>query len=350
MKVPFFVKNLPSGGMFIPKGVKNYDKDNYYIEIEPMTYGVMLDYTSAKDSASNPVSKLTVMIQYLIPDDLKEFPICDMYCIMSQVSLISGLDFLSEDVNLDQPYQLTNVICPSCGKRHDKIKFNLRDLDYTKFVMPIVDGEITWRDLYTFSNGDSYTFSMPTIQEFYNGLNSYLEMVNNVVDDQINVITKLVALSLAFNKFDTNVKTSSENFADKYRNMKTVFYGLSGRDAMIIEKIYCELIQPVVLFKKFCDCEGGSVLDVTYYITDILRLLISNSGRLTSKIYILPEEAKLKPEFHSLQFGGETILPSHRTIRERIQKDRAETDRGEKIPGESANGDIKKTESEYESK
>lgn len=332
MNVPIFVKNLPSGGIFISKkDIPKYDRETYYINVEPLTYGKMMEYSNAKDNASNIVKKLQIMIDYLIPNEFRDFPICDMYCIMTQMSIISGLDLLDdpENTDLNKPYYLTNVICPYCGKVHKKISFNLSDLDYTKFSMPILTGEVTWQDIHQFSNGESYTFTIPTINQFYKGLEDYLEMIGSDIPNSIQQIVKLISLSLAFNRLELNKKITIGDFKTNFENFKNVFYNMTGSDAMRVERMYSELIQPVVLFKDFCDCKGGSVIDVTYYITDVLRLLIDNSERIVSKIYVLPKESEFRSNFSSIQFSDKPILSSDKKIRNRsdgIPKKESERD------------------------
>lgn len=330
MTVPIFVKNLPSGGIFISKkDIPKYDRETFYIDVEPLTYGKMMEYSNAKDNAPNIVKKLQIMIDYLIPPEFRDFPICDMYCIMAQISIISGLDLLDdpENTDLNKPYYLTNVTCPYCGKVHKKISFNLSNLDYTKFSMPILSGEVAWQDVHQFSNGETYTFTIPTINQFYKGLEEYIEMMGSDIPNSIQQITKLVSLSLAFNRLELNKKITVGDFKTNFENFKNVFYNMTGSDAMRVERMYSELIQPVVLFKDFCDCGGGSVIDVTYYITDVLRLLINNSERVISKIYVLPKEIKSGSDFSSVQFGNDSIFSSHQEIRRRIDRENEEKSR-----------------------
>lgn len=298
IKIP--VTTLPSGGLVNP-GVENYNPKNFFIEIEGLSYMKVMQYEVEKSKAKSQIEKLGIEIDYLVPEGALNFPVTDLFAIMLNTASVTGFDVVGDVRNeesakvekqnyIAQPYYFSNVVCPACKKKHDKISFNLHQLTCLKMNNLLVEGKMKWRDYIQFDNNEEvmiFKFTMPLIKDFREAIRYFATLPEASALDY-NIAIKMLLLSLALTKQEENSTKSLEN---SYNNLKDLFNIATGGDAMKLERIFNELLVPPVLMGKFCDCEGApSVLDVTFLITDVLRLQYINSERVTPYLYEFSEE------------------------------------------------------------
>lgn len=306
--IVYYMKDLPSGGILPHKIIKNYNKDTFSFTLSGLSYQEVLELDKAKSSCTNKLAKLEVLIRYLIPNELMQLPICDMFYIMLQRSLLSGLDFIGDTKNQiayekanpgkfyqNKPYFLSKVVCPHCGKVHNQVAFDLNDIEIMRLEDDLMAGRKRWKDIIGFDfNGKDvfYDFEFPTIKKFWEVLKVYLSEYNSTSDEdyylQLKIITLATALTL-HKENQINDEVSDINCSEKINNIKDIFNNITGGDAMKIESLYSDLIQPIAFIRFDCLCKGGSVIDITYSITDILRLIFINRERVIQQIYDIEE-------------------------------------------------------------
>lgn len=299
-KSQILMTSLPSGGIINP-GIDNYNPDNYYIQLEGLSYYKVIEYEQEKVKAKTQIEKLGVMIDYLIPHDCLNLPVTDMFAIMLDVVALTGLDIVGDakaskeaqdkgETYVPKPYYFSNVTCPNCGKKHDKVPFNLHQIVCLKIDNLLIEGKMKWKDYVEFNNVEEniiFKFEVPRIRELRQAIKEFIAL-----DESSNIeyfmAIKMLLLSLSLTKVEENsTKTFEKSFAD----LRDLFRVATGGDAMKLERIYNELLVPPVLLSKFCDCEGASsVLDITFLIADVLRLQYVNSQRVASNLYEFSQE------------------------------------------------------------
>lgn len=310
--VKYFLKDLPSGGILPHKLIKNFNRKTFSIELSGLSYQTVLEMDKEKSTCSSKLEKLNVLLKYLVPENYKDLPLCDMFYIMLQVSLLSGLDFIGDEkrkiefeqknpgvLYKNQPYYMSNIVCPSCGKVHKNVPFGLEDIEIVKLEEDLIAGKKKWKDQIVFDfNGkfEYYDFKFPTIREFHNSLQSYLTHFVKPVDEDYYLQLKMIILSTALSLHEENKiidEVDTIDFIKKFEDLKEVLRNITGGDAMKLESIYSDLIQPIAFINFKCDCKGASsVVDITYSITDVLRLIFINRGRVIQEIYSFSEEFK----------------------------------------------------------
>lgn len=299
-KSQLLVTSLPSGGLINP-GVDNYNPKNYYIELEGLSYYKVIEYEQEKVKAKSQIEKLGVMIDYLIPQDCLGFPVTDMFAIMLDTVALTGLDIVGDakrekeandkgEVYDPKPYYFSNITCPMCGKKHEKVPFNLHQIVCLKIDNLLIEGKMKWKDYIEFNNTDEniiFKFNVPRIRELRQAIKEFIALPESSNIEYLMAI-KMLLLSLALTKVEEN---TSKTFIESFSDLKDLFRVATGGDAMKLERIYNELLVPPVLLSKFCNCEGASsVLDITFLIADVLRLQYVNSERIAPNLYEFSQE------------------------------------------------------------
>lgn len=324
LKIPYPVTSLPSGGLINP-GVDNYNPKNYFIEFAGLSYYRVMEYEQEKSKTKTQIEKLGVMIDYLVPQDALNFPVTDLFAIILNTVTITGLDLVGDEKRLQesigknetysyQPYILSNVTCPACKKKHDKVSFGLHQITCLKVDNLLIEGKMKWKSHIQFDNGEEnmiFKFDIPRIHEFRQAIREFIILPDS---DKIEYVMalKMLFLSLALTREEENTnKTFEKSLAD----LKDLFRIATGGDAMKLERIYNELLVPPVLLSKFCDCEGApSVLDITFLIADVLRLQYVNSGRIIHTLYEFPEELEPGHNEAPIQIYNGNTSPLHDAI------------------------------------
>lgn len=305
-KIKYMLKDNPSKGVINYKKYPKFDRNSDCFYLEGLSYQDILELDHKKNEKKTRLERLSLLIDYLIPEELKDLPLCDMFYIMTQVSILSGLDVIDEKIKYEKsiannttpdkikPYYLPNVICPNCGRVHSKVEFELKDLLFLSLDENLVAGSIKWKNKITFSNYEEniyYKFEYPSVASFHEILKIYIDNYT-VEDEKYYLNLKIIALASALTKIEDN--NISSNY-QKIEDMKNLFRILTGQDAMKIEMIYSDLIQPVAFINFNCDCEGApSVIDISYTITDVIRLIYVNRQRAFPEVYDIPREDENK--------------------------------------------------------
>ena len=303
LKIPYPVTSLPSGGIVNP-GVDNYNPKNYFIEFEGLSYYKVMEYEQEKAKTKSQIEKLGVMIDYLVPQDGLNFPVTDLFAMILNTVSITGLDIIGDEkraeeaaakdeVYIPRPYYLSNVICPNCKKQYDKVPFGLHQISCLKIDNLLVEGKMKWKSHIQFDNGDEnliFKFEPPRIRELRQAIKEFIALPESA-SVEYPMALKMLLLSTALTKVEEN---TNRTFEKSLSDLKDLFRIATGGDAMKLERIYNELLVPPVLLGKFCNCEGASsVLDITFLISDVLRLQDINSERVIPNLYEFPQ--KLEP-------------------------------------------------------
>lgn len=325
LKIPYPVTSLPSGGIINP-GVDHYNPKNYFIEFEGLSYYKVIEYEQEKAKTKTQIEKLGVMIDYLVPRDGLNFPVTDLFAMILNTVVISGLDIIGDEKKQQEsfnkeesftpmPYFLSNVTCPNCKKKHDKVPFGLHQITCLKIDNLLVEGKMKWKSHIQFDNGDEniiFQFSPPRIFELRQAIKEFINLPDTA-NIEYAMALKTILLSLALTKVEEN---TNKTFEKSLFDLKDLFRVATGGDAMKLERIYNELLVPPVLLSKFCDCEGApSVTDITFIITDVLRLQYINSARIIPDLYEFPEELEPRHPEPPVQIRDDNTPTLLKTIR-----------------------------------
>lgn len=325
LKIPYPVTALPSGGIINP-GVDNYNPENYYLEFEGLSYYKVIEYEQEKAKAKSQIEKLGVMIDYLVPQDGLNFSVIDLFAIILHSVMITGLDIIGDEKKKEEalakdetytpkPYFFSNVVCPVCKKKHDKVPFGLHQIVCLKIDNLLVEGKMKWKDYIQFDNGDNnivFKFTPPRIRDLRQAIKEFIALPESANIEYVMAL-KMLLLSLALTKVEDN---TNKTFEKSFTDLKDLFKVATGGDAMKLERIYNELLVPPVLLSKFCDCEGASsVLDITFLISDVLRLQYINSERVVSNIYEFPQKLESRHTEPPIQVYNDNTSPLLKAIR-----------------------------------
>lgn len=329
-KIPFPVKSLPSGGIVNP-GVPNYNPDNYYVEFEGLSFGRMMEYEKSKIEAKNRLEKLAVEIDFLVPQSVLDFPVCDMYAIMTNVCILSGFDVVGDEKQKEianakgipyesKPYYLDKLICPSCKKEYTKVAFGLHQISFYRLNNLLLDGKMKWKEYIQFDNNESdyiFKFEMPRIRDLRTAIDEFNSLVE-YSSIEYSIALKLILLAISLELVEENKK---KTFVERLNDIKIIFDMATGGDAMKLELLYNDMIIPPVLLKKVCNCQGSpSVYDITNIITDVLRLLIYNSRRVTQYIYEFPKELESGHLSDEFQVHNGNSFSLHKEIGKKVKR------------------------------
>lgn len=322
-----YVRDLPSGGI-IPynKEIKNYNRKTHFIEIEGMSYEDMIKFEQDKKDKNSRIEKLGVMIDYLIPMKFRGLPVCDLFFMMAQKAILSGFDYAGdikrkkEDKNYQpKPYFLPQIKCPNCGKEHNKVPFTIEEVAPVKLDENIISGVKKWRDIVKLTNKNGtkfYNFKFPLIEELRDALRSFVDTHPNIKDEDYLLHLRLITMSIALTPYIEN-QEKEPTYIEKLNNIIEIFQNVTGGDAMKLESLYSDLIQPIAYLNFYCDCkEGASVVDVSFVLTEVLRLLLINRSRVIPELYIFQENLQHRPSTDEIQNGERNNNSSKQDIRD----------------------------------
>lgn len=312
-------ESLPSKGYF-------YDSINTILKFKPLTYEQVLLYQNELDTAPNRVARLIAQITHLVPEEMKSAPLCDMYAIMTTQCIYTILQ-------MPQPkLKLTNVICPSCGKTIPELEVEIGKITFSK----IDDSFLFFQNTYKLGDYELPLNNIPTIRDFMHTLG----MVQSIKVQERHVQYKYETLEMPIQeriradaerqakgvptreellqvkrdavldkkqestsgKADVKVpRTRKEKEIEIKEDISTIKTAMlvsmfkdSGlsikelkeivdkavwKDIVFLEILYKNLLNTGCYADILCDCKDSeSVIIVTNYVTDLLRLIYANNG------------------------------------------------------------------------